>query len=477
VAALFDFDGTLVAGYSVFAFLREKLLQGAMSAAEVAGTLGSLVQYAAGRLDFERLVAQGARYARGLPEERYLELGERLYERHLACRLYAEARALISAHRKRGHTVAIVSSATPYQLAPAARELGIGHVLCTRFAVRDGRFTGELEAPPCFGTGKRVAAESFAEQRGVDLDRSYFYTDSHDDLPLLERVGRPRPVNPDAALQRVAEARSWPVQRFESVVAPRPFDYARGLAPFPTLAVAMAAGLPVLALSRSAQETANFVVATFGDLAAAIAGVELEVRGERNLWSARPCIFVFNHQSNADVFIVAKLVRRDVAGIAKKELRSIPLLGSLAEQGGLVFVDRARTHDAVRAMQPLVDAVRRDGKSVCIAPEGTRSATGRLGPFKKGAFHLAIQARVPMVPIVIHDSRVVQPKGELAMRPARVHVDVLEPIDTSRWRTATLERHVAAVRRRFAECLARREEATTGRSRRSRRSSRLPRSR
>ena len=114
-------------------------------------------------------------------------------------------------------------------------------------------------------------------------------------------------------------------------------------------------------------------------------------------------------------------------------------------------------------MQPLVDALRREGRSVCIAPEGTRSLTGRLGPFKKGAFHLAIQARVPMVPIVIHGSRAVQAKHELAMRPARIRVDVLEAIDTSRWRTATIDRHVDEVRHLFTESLDRRgTRAATG---------------
>ena len=452
VAALFDFDGTIIAGYSAFALLQEKFLRRQMSAEEVLVTLDAMARYGTGRIGFSGLMETGARFMKGIPEQQYVTLGEALFEKHLARRIYPEARDIIRAHQAKGHTVAIVSSATIYQIAPAARELGIEHVLCTQFEVKRGVFTGKTVHPLCFGAGKRWPPKRSPE-RGLDLDRSYFYTDSHDDLPLLERVGRPRLLNPDERLQGMARARKWPVQRFTSRKRPGVLDYVRGLAPMPTLAASIAAALPVLALTRSARETSNFVVSTFGDYASAIVGVKLDVRGEKHLWSARPCIFVFNHQSNADVFIVAKLVRRDMTGIGKKELRKVPVIGRLMELGGMVFVDREKTKDAIEAMAPLVEAIRRDRKSVCIAPEGTRSSTGRLGPFKKGAFHLAIQAGVPVVPVVIHNSSDVQPKHATAMRPATVRVDVLPPIDTSSWRARTIDRHVGEVRQRFLETL------------------------
>lgn len=453
VAAFFDFDGTLVAGYSVFAFLQEKLLSGAMSRDELRDTSQSILGYALGRSDFAALMATGARHARGVPERVYAKLALALFEKHLARRIYAEARAIVAAHRRRGHALAIVTSATRYQVGPAAESLGIETVLCSQYQVRKGVFTGDVVHPLCFGTGKLQAAEALAHQQGLDLARSYFYSDSHDDMPLLETVGKPRAVNPDRSLRAIAGERGWPVLRFTSRRRPGPLDYLRGLSPYPTLAGSIAAGLPILALTRSARETANFVVGTFGDYASALAGVTLEIRGERHLWSARPCIFLFNHQSNADVFIVAKLVRRDMTGIGKQELRAVPVLGKLMEMGGMVFVDRRRTTSAIEAMAPLVDALRRDGKSVCIAPEGTRALTPQLGPFKKGAFHLAIAAGVPVVPIVIHNSADAQPKHEIAMRPAIVRVEVLPPVDTSRWRTGSIDRHVRDVRQLFLERL------------------------
>jgi putative phosphoserine phosphatase/1-acylglycerol-3-phosphate O-acyltransferase len=173
------------------------------------------------------------------------------------------------------------------------------------------------------------------------------------------------------------------------------------------------------------------------------------VRGEENLWLRRPAVFVFNHQSKADVVIMARLLRRDITGVGKKEIKNIPIIGKTMELAGTVFIDRANAASAIEAMQPLVDALRNEGKSVVIAPEGTRTVSPRLAPFKKGAFHLAMQAGVPMVPIVIHNAGDVAPKGDFVFRPATVEVDVLPPVDTGAWRADTIERHVAEVRRMF----------------------------
>jgi putative phosphoserine phosphatase/1-acylglycerol-3-phosphate O-acyltransferase len=97
--------------------------------------------------------------------------------------------------------------------------------------------------------------------------------------------------------------------------------------------------------------------------------------------------------------------------------------------------------------------MRFEGKSVVIAPEGTRTISPRLGPFKKGAFHLAMQAGVPVVPIVIHNAIDVAPKGEFVFRSATVDVNVLPPIDTSDWQAKTIDKHVADVRRQFLRVL------------------------
>jgi putative phosphoserine phosphatase/1-acylglycerol-3-phosphate O-acyltransferase len=148
-----------------------------------------------------------------------------------------------------------------------------------------------------------------------------------------------------------------------------------------------------------------------------------------------------------------------MGGVGKKEIKDIPILGKLMEWGGTVFVDRADGKSAIKAMEPLVDAIREEGKSICIAPEGTRSLTPKLEPFKKGAFHLAMQAGVPIVPIVIHNATDVAPKNEFVMRPATVRVTVLPPVDTSKWSPRTINNHVRDVRNMFLRTLGQPEES------------------
>lgn len=211
-------------------------------------------------------------------------------------------------------------------------------------------------------------------------------------------------------------------------------------------------------MTGSRREAHNFTLSLFGDLATAIAGVELDVHGEKNLWVSRPAIFIFNHQSKADAMIIAKLIRKDMASIGKEEIKSMPILGKVMEYSGVVFVDRKNSANAISAMAPLIDVIRNEGKSVVIAPEGTRSPTTRLLPFKKGAFHLAMQAGVPIVPIVMHDAIDIAHKGSFVMRPGKVRVDVLPPVDTSDWSTSTIDEHIRDVRAMFLTALGQEAE-------------------
>lgn len=453
VGAFFDFDGTLIAGFSATVFLKEQVRRGEVSPYEFIELLSAVTQFSLGGMGFSGLMSTAARFMRGVREADYIAFGEELYEQQIARRVYPESRALVKAHMARGHTVAIISSATPYQVEPVARDLGIEHVLCSRYEVRDGVFTGGIERPLCFGAGKVLAAEGLGERCGVELDQSFFYSDSHDDIELLERVGHPQPLNPNTRLTEISERHGWPIRRFRSRGQPGLFDFVRSVAATASLVPTAMAGLPIWALTGSEREARNFVTSLFADVSSALIGLNLVIRGEHHLWSHRPAVFVFNHQSKADVVIIARLLRRDIAGVGKKEIRNIPLIGKTMELAGTVFIDRANAASAIEAMQPLVDTLRTEGKSVVIAPEGTRSVSPRLAPFKKGAFHLAMQAGVPMVPIVIHNAGDVAPKGDFVFRPATVEVDVLPPVDTSGWRAETIDEHVAEVRRMFRETL------------------------
>jgi putative phosphoserine phosphatase/1-acylglycerol-3-phosphate O-acyltransferase len=194
------------------------------------------------------------------------------------------------------------------------------------------------------------------------------------------------------------------------------------------------------------------VAANLGsELSLAAAGVHLEVQGEEHAWSHRPAIFVFNHQSQLDVPIMAAVLKRDFTGVAKKSLQANPIFGPLGRFAGVAFIDRSDPAAARAALEPVVHSLR-EGVSLAVAPEGTRSL--ELGPFKKGPFHMAIQGEVPMVPVVIRNAGQLMPPHSYVITPGTVQVCVLEPIDTSGWSTETIEEHRDAVRQLFLDTLA-----------------------
>ena len=232
----------------------------------------------------------------------------------------------------------------------------------------------------------------------------------------------------------------------------------RSVAATVSLVPSFAAGLPIYALTGSRRNALNFSLSLFADAASALINLNLHVRGEEHLWSHRPAVFIFNHQSKADVVIAARLLRQDLAGVGKQEIRKMPVIGKVLELGGVVMIDRKNAASAIEAMKPLVDAIRNDGKSVVLAPEGTRTISPRLAAFKKGAFHLAMQAGVPIVPIVIHNAGDVAPKGDFVFRPATVEVEVLPPVDTSDWNIRNMTAQVRSVRNMFLRTLGQPEE-------------------
>lgn len=453
VGAIFDYDGTLIAGYSAAAFLRDQVMSGTMSPRDLSDHFLAVGRFAAGRTGFSALMTATAGSLRGRAESWFEEIGERVYRKSIAGAVYPEARAIVDAHRKRGHTVAIISSATKYQIRPVAEDLGIEHVLCTELAVRDGVFSGEVVRPTCFGDGKRLAAERLAEKTRIDLFETFFYTDSDDDRPLIEAVGRPRILNANRRLERLARRRGWPAYRFTSRGRPDlPTMLRTGIA-YGAMPAALLASAPIWALTGRKRDMLNTAIGMWADYAAAATGLRLDVEGEENLWARRPAVFIFNHQSSVDGVIVSKLVRRDFTSIAKKEIERFPVVGQMMKFADVVLIDRSNAGKAIETMKPVIDAIRDDRLSVAMSPEGTRSVSMKLGPFKKGAFHIAMQAGVPIVPIVIHNAADSLPRGANFARPAAIRVTVLPPVDTRDWTVATINRHVEYLRNMFLETL------------------------
>ena len=213
VAAFFDVDGTLVARNSARLYMQHLRETGQARRRDVARTLYYVARYKLGLLDIEQAVAVSLGLFRGRDEAAVRADCDAWYARTLRPYVYPAMAATVAAHRRAGHLPVILTGATRYLAEPLAADLGIEHVLVTRLVVHDGRFTGEVIRPVCYGEGKTYWAERFAAGREIDLGRSYFYTDSITDLPVLERVGEPRIVNPDTRLGRVAARRGWPVLR------------------------------------------------------------------------------------------------------------------------------------------------------------------------------------------------------------------------------------------------------------------------
>ena len=452
--AFFDLDGTIIFGYSVASVVLERIVSGKLKPQDAIYQVLHLLSYGLSGRPYSDLIKEAAATLAGVNEQEFIDLGEKIFLRYLAAAIYPESRALVRAHQRKGHTVAILSSATPYQVNPIARELGIETVLCNRFEVEQGEFTGEVCEPIVYAHGKTEAAQALANDVDADLDNCWFYSDGREDLPALEAVGKPRPLNPDASLEVEARMRGWPVRRFTSRGVPGLREVVRtGLVYGAFLGSAMQI-VPTWILNQSRRDAVNLAVTAWGEFGSALAGIDIRVNGEHHLWSSRPAVFLFNHQSAIDVLIIARLLRRDFTAIAKEELARNPLAGPVFRVADAVFVDRKNHDKAIESLKPVVRTLR-DGLSVAIAPEGTRSVGDNLGPFKKGPFHIAMQAGVPIVPIVIHNASDVLPKGAFFVRPAPVQVDVLPPVDTTGWKPESVDDYVAEVRAMFLEELGR----------------------
>jgi putative phosphoserine phosphatase/1-acylglycerol-3-phosphate O-acyltransferase len=216
---------------------------------------------------------------------------------------------------------------------------------------------------------------------------------------------------------------------------------------------AFGAGLGMGLLNRSRRDAVNLTMGMGSDVALALAGVRLNVIGEEHLWSRRPAVFIFNHQSILDGFVVMKLLRQDVTGVAKKEVAKQPGFGQFARLAHMAFIDRGDTASAKQALAPVVDRLR-EGYSIAISPEGTRSPTPAVRPFKKGAFHMAMQGDVPIVPIVIRNAGELLWRGSTFIRSGTIDVVVHPPISVSEWSAEDLGDRVAEVRELFVGTLA-----------------------
>jgi putative phosphoserine phosphatase / 1-acylglycerol-3-phosphate O-acyltransferase len=453
IAALFDYDGTVIEGYSAEAFFRQRLRSLDVGPIELARILLAAVKGLETEEDFAEFLDVTLAALKGHTMDEMVELGEKLFKYQIAGKLYPEVWRIVEAHHAMGHTVVLASSATHFQVDPMAREVGAHHVVCTELEVEEGVLTGRTQGTPRWGGGKARGVQELARMQRLDLARSFAYANGNEDVPFLESVGNPVAVNPGSVLRKTASHRGWPVLDCRSRGS-GPMELARTAAFYGGLVTAFSVGAGIGLLNRSRQQMLDIGSGVGSDLALALAGVDVKVlEGAEHLWSSRPCVFVFNHQSKLDPIVVMNLVRGGFTGVAKKEVRSVPFFGQVFMLAGVAFVDRGNIKQAKQALEPAVRKIRDDGLSLVISPEGTRTPTPRLTRFKKGPFHIAMQAEVPMVPIVIRNAGEIMWRGAQTLHQGTVEVVVKPPVATSGWERETINEHVEGVRNIFVETL------------------------
>lgn len=210
--AIFDLDNTLLAGDSDYLWGRFLVQKGAVDGDRYERENERFYQlYKEGRLDiFEFLRFSLAPLRQHSRADLESWLSEFL-ETQITPLISEQARQLVEKHRQAGDTLMIITATNAFVTRPIAQRFGIEHLIASEPETLNGHYTGEVAGEPSFREGKVKRLQAWLEANDADLQGSWFYSDSHNDLPLLERVENPVAVDPDEALAKVAQERAWPI--------------------------------------------------------------------------------------------------------------------------------------------------------------------------------------------------------------------------------------------------------------------------
>jgi 1-acyl-sn-glycerol-3-phosphate acyltransferase len=181
-----------------------------------------------------------------------------------------------------------------------------------------------------------------------------------------------------------------------------------------------------------------------------VSRVKVSVKGLSNIDPSGPYIYMSNHQSNFDIPVLLGHLTVQFRWLAKMELFKIPIFGHAMRKAGYISIDRYYRESAIESLRVAANKIK-SGVSVLIFPEGTRSRDGKIRPFKKGGFVMAIDSGVPIVPVVITGTRAIMPKGKFRVYPGHVSMIIHKPISTSTYTRETKEALMESVRRVICE--------------------------
>lgn len=212
-AAFFDLDLTMIDCNSALLWARHELDRGFISRRQWVQAMMWSSLYYLSLIDMEKAYSKAVANYRGRLREEIDQQTRDWFHREVVPRTRARALEALEAHRAQGHVLVLLTSSSSFQARAAAEHWGFDHYLANDFQSDDqGKMLGTVVTPICYKEGKVHYAEALARTLDLDLEASWFYSDSYSDLPMLERVGNPRVVAPDPRLRWAARARQWAIE-------------------------------------------------------------------------------------------------------------------------------------------------------------------------------------------------------------------------------------------------------------------------
>ncbi len=212
IAAFFDFDRTLIGINSGRLWVQSERRAGRISRWQLMLASAMFLRYHLSMIDMAEAMSKAISTVAGEPEQDLADRTRQWYHDQVRPHLLPPALEALEHHREQGHALVLLTTSSPYLSRAVVEDLHLHDYGCTAFEVdAEGRFTGQVVEPICYGPGKIEHALRIASRHGLDVDASYFYTDSYSDRAMLRKVDHPRVVNPDPRLRRLARKKGWRV--------------------------------------------------------------------------------------------------------------------------------------------------------------------------------------------------------------------------------------------------------------------------